>query len=422
MNIKRILVTSFFSLTLAVSALGYAGPVRAENDVDSAPVLHEAEAKNSGGTSAKEAGDSVVLEFSETTNKFAITASNIVTVFSLNNGHSFLDGAGAISSASWSDDGEELTIVLSAGTSLPTVATGDTVTVSGTSIKDLGNNAVTGNAIIDGSFISSDDDNDETECKASVSVTATNPNVNDDDSDTNEDADDDTDEVDEADEDEDDDIAEDDSEDQKDEDEDCDEDSGDDSGKYHCGTGLQNGTLYRVEGSQTVYLMASCQLKPFRGIAAFNSRGHKFSDIRTLTTLPVNVSISDKPALPAEGTLIKGSDKTVWFVSKSGKREGFTSAEVFLALGFKFDQVDEITDSDLGTVALDKALINDSTRHPDGALIKCGNSASVFIVIDNLRFPFANAEAFQERGHRFDHILPVDCGKFAYAEGPAVTK
>lgn len=427
MSLKRIFFAGFASFALTVSGLAYPASVGAENDTLSAPVLHEAEAKNSGGTTALEAGDSVVLEFSETTNKFAITASNIMTEFQLSGSHSFLDGAGSLGSATWSVDGEKLIIVLSAGTSLPTVAPGDTVTVIGTNIKDLSGTVVTGDAVVDGSFSSFDEDNDEAECVGdSVQNSVTGSDEDDDDEvdeeeneqDTNEDSDEEEDE----DEDEDDEEGEKDDEDQDDEREDCDDDVEDNSGPHNCGTGLQNGRLYRVEGSPTVYLLASCRLKPFRGIAAFNSRGHKFSEITTLSTLPPNQVVGDDPVVPAEGTLVKGSDATVWFVSKSGKRKGFTSAEVFLGLGFKFNQVDQISDSDLGTMDVDTDVVDNSTSHPDGALIKCTTSTAVFEVVDGIRFAFVNEGVFRRHGHDFEHIIVVDCSRFPYTEGSPVTE
>ncbi len=423
MNNKRLFAAGFFSLALAVSPLGV-NSVWAENS-PSVPILQEAKAKNTGGTAAKEAGDSIVIEFSETTNKYVINSGNIDDELQLSNSHSFLDGAGALGAASWSDDGEKLKLILSAGASLPTVEPGDTVTVVGTGIKDLDNNAVTGNAVIKGSFTAISDDENEDCVKQSVVGTSTS---GDEDADEVDDADeaDDADEVDDedsaADEDSDKDEADEEDDSDEDSDQDCDDnDQDDDSGKYRCGNGLQNGRLYKLESSQTVYLLAACRFHAFRGSAAFNSRGHKFEDIQVLDALPPHLSISDKPVLPAAGTLIKGSDKTVWFVVKSGKRRGFMNAEVFTELGFRFEQVDEISDSDLSEIETDTA-INDGTVHPDGSLIKCGNSPTVFVVIDNLRFPFANVEAFQNRGHSFDHILLVDCGRFAYKEAPPITE
>lgn len=406
MDLKRIVTAGFFSLTLAVSGFAYAVPIQAEDDTTTDPTLEQAKAKNTGGTSALEAGDSIVLEFSETTNKYAIDATNIMTEFGLSDSHTFLDGAGAIGDATWSVDGEKLFIILSAGTSLPTVKVGDTVSIEGSNIKDLSGNVVTGEAVIEGSFTSVDE-GDNCDAPVSTAVSGSNNDDDEDDADVEEDEDSNDDESDVD-------------EDSNDDEDDCDE--VDDHGKFRCGTGLQNGRLYRVEGSATVYLMANCRLRPFRGEAAFHSRGLKFQDIQTLTALPSTVSISDKPAVPADGTLVKGSDKTVWFVGENGKRKGFTREDVFLGLGFKFDEVDQISDTDLATIETDTDLVDDSNHHPDGALIKCGNSPAIFAVIGNLRFPFANADAFLSRGHSFEHVLVVDCGRFAYKEGPPVTE
>ncbi len=322
----------------------------------STPTLVSAVAKNTGGTSATEAGDSIELMFSESTNKPTINAGNIDDSLTLNNSHSFLDGADHLGSATWSVDGKTLTIVLSAGTSLPTVVVGDTVTVAGDDITDLAGNAATGTKTITGSF--------------SAVV-------------------------------------------------DGDDDDGDEEGTTHgCGNTLINGHLYKIGDAPTVYLAAACRLKPFRGAAVFHARGMKFQNITTLSAAPTD-AVSENPVLPAEGTLIKGKDKTVWFVNEHGKRQGFVSADVFTKLGFSFGQVQTIEDTDLALIPPAENIENES-RHPDGALIKCGNSASVFEVIGGAKFPFANAEAFQNRGHSFDHILNVDCGRFRYLQGAPV--
>ncbi len=116
------------------------------------PTLISAAAQNTGSTINKGAGDSIVLYFSKPTNKPVITAANIINVLILNNNHSFLDGSGALGSASWNLLGTNLTISLSSNTSLPTVEIGDTVTVVGDLIKDTAGNNVIGSVIIRGSF------------------------------------------------------------------------------------------------------------------------------------------------------------------------------------------------------------------------------------------------------------------------------
>lgn len=193
------------------------------------------------------------------------------------------------------------------------------------------------------------------------------------------------------------------------------------SGRKPCINSLINGHLYKIGTDATVYMSSHCVLKPFRGEAVFKTRGLKFEGITTLPAVPADVTVSTSPVLPADGTLIKGRDKTVWFVDNNGHRRGFVSAEVFKALGFTFEKVKEISDTDLAEIPTDTNVADD-TKHPDGALIKCTNSSNVFIVIKHKRFPFANAEAFKSRGHAFEHILNVDCSKFVYPEGAVIAQ
>jgi len=127
-------------------------PVTITNIDKTAPTLNSALAQNTGGTSAKEAGDSIALTFSETTNKATISATNVTSTLVLNNSHSFLDGSGALGATTWSTDGKILTITLSASSTVPTVAVGDTVTLFGSVIKDLAGNNAIGTQTITGSF------------------------------------------------------------------------------------------------------------------------------------------------------------------------------------------------------------------------------------------------------------------------------
>ncbi|MBX4191217.1 MAG: hypothetical protein KW804_00220 [Candidatus Doudnabacteria bacterium] len=320
------------------------------------PVLLSATAMNkTGGTSAKEAGDTVVLTFGEATNKPAITSANINSVLVLNNSHSWLDGASAIGSATWNDVGTILTVTLSAGTSLPTLAVGDTVTVTGTTIKDAAGNNATGSKAITGSF-----------------GTTTTPPADGDDDD-------------------------------------------DDFGK-HC-DGIINGKLYKIGTNPTVYLAAGCRLKPFRGAAVFHARGHKFQDIITLPATPPTLNeVSTDPALPAGGTLIKGSDSTVWFVTNKGKRKGFVSATAFTRLGFQFNAVKVIANTDLATMPVDTA-VTESSEHPEGSIIKCTNAPTIFEVKSGKKSGFTNPDGFLNRGHGWDVVVIVDCANFQYLSG-----
>jgi hypothetical protein len=315
----------------------------------SGPMLQTAVAMNKdGGSSAVEAGDKIVLTFNEATNKPVITAVNIASTLSLNNSHVWLDGVASIGSATWNDSGTVLTITLSAGTSAPTLVVGDTVTISGSLIKDSANNNASGTATISGSF-------------------GTTP-PNDD----------------------------------------------DEFGKT-CASGIINGKLYKSGNNNTVYLAAGCSLRPFRGAAVFHARGHKFQNIITLSSL-AGVQVSNKPALPAGGTLVKGSNATVWFVTEDGKRKGFSSENAFKRLGFNFQSVKVISDTDLQEL-MDDAIIDANSQHPEGAVVKCTSSSTVYMMKGNKKYAFTNPTPYLERGHTWDAIAVVDCNAFTYQEG-----
>ncbi|MEZ4180499.1 MAG: hypothetical protein R3B41_03265 [Candidatus Doudnabacteria bacterium] len=421
-------IFGFLILSVVISPLAFFSPGIANAkkggliDDTRAAQIKKAQAKNTGGTTAKEAGDSIVIQFSETTNKYEINAANIDQEISLGSGHSFLDGNDQLGDALWSDNGKKLYIFLSDDGGAPSVSLGDKVSISGDGIKDLSGKSIRGSVALRGSFSKIHDDGCRVVSTSAQMITiaknGSDDSSDDDSSDDSSDDSDDNDEIDDSGNDSPSDL--DDSDEDSDDDDDCDR-SVEERGKFRCGNGLQNGKLYIINGSPTVYLLTACQLKPFRGIAAFNSRGLKFDDVTLLPALPANATISDEPVVPAEGTLVKGSDATVWFVDNNGKRRGFVSSDVFFKLGFSFNHVDQISDSDLGEIDVDQN-VDDGLDHPDGSLIQCANSGVVYKVIKGVKFAFANSESFRSHGHRFEHILSVNCAQFNYEDGAAITE
>jgi hypothetical protein len=81
-----------------------------------------------------DADDYVILRFSTPTDKFAVSTSNIDSLFPLNNGHSWKDGFGFTGNAVWNGAGDQLLILLTATLSPPTVRVGDTMTCYGDTV------------------------------------------------------------------------------------------------------------------------------------------------------------------------------------------------------------------------------------------------------------------------------------------------
>ena len=99
--------------------------------VDKAPpVILTAVASPTGNTNATvDSGDTVVITFSEPTDK-SITTANIASVLTLSSSHDW----GNLTSATWNGAGDILTVTF-AGTGSPTIAVGDYITIVNT-LKD----------------------------------------------------------------------------------------------------------------------------------------------------------------------------------------------------------------------------------------------------------------------------------------------
>ncbi|MBI4090716.1 MAG: Ig-like domain repeat protein [Candidatus Komeilibacteria bacterium] len=117
-----------------------------------APTLLSAVAFDTGITSAKTSGDSIVFTFSEATNKPAITSTNATSTFMVNNGHSLLDGSGDLGLAVWNVSGTTLTLTFTGTSTVPTVELGDAIAIGGSLIQDAGGNAAAGSATLTGTF------------------------------------------------------------------------------------------------------------------------------------------------------------------------------------------------------------------------------------------------------------------------------
>ena len=96
---------------------------------DKAPpvILTAVAAENTTASSTVDSDDTLVITFSEVTNKPTIDSGNIASIFSLSNSHVW----GNITSATWNAPGDVLTITF-AGTGSPTLAVGDYITILGT--------------------------------------------------------------------------------------------------------------------------------------------------------------------------------------------------------------------------------------------------------------------------------------------------
>ncbi|MEJ0021265.1 MAG: ice-binding family protein [Candidatus Doudnabacteria bacterium] len=109
-----------------------------------------------------------------------------------------------------------------------------------------------------------------------------------------------------------------------------------------------NGSVVKVAGSGTVYLVVNGMLRPFSTATIFTARGLKFSDVQTISSDQfAAVSVGRIMGYP-DGTLIKGSAATVYLVAGDAKM-GIPSMAVFNRLGLSLGKIVKLSDSELGS-------------------------------------------------------------------------
>lgn len=110
--------------------------------------------------------------------------------------------------------------------------------------------------------------------------------------------------------------------------------------------GLPEGTVIKVPGDPTVYLVMSGSLQPVPSIAVFRSWHKRFEDVKEIPVLRLQSLPVGPPVSFAEGTLVKGSGSTVWVIS-NGQKRGIPSMETFHRHGWSLSSVINANDKEI---------------------------------------------------------------------------
>jgi hypothetical protein len=129
--------------------------------------------------------------------------------------------------------------------------------------------------------------------------------------------------------------------------------------------------LINVNGS--LYLIQNGQRRGIGSIGVLNSYG--FTQDQAKPATAADLAIPEGPVLaPADGALVSSQqDRTVYLVS-AGQRYGFTSAQVFWGLGFKFNSIILVTVADLQALPRAGNISSASAAHLPGIDINVGGT------------------------------------------------
>ncbi|MEJ0021012.1 MAG: hypothetical protein WDN47_00325 [Candidatus Doudnabacteria bacterium] len=176
-----------------------------------------------------------------------------------------------------------------------------------------------------------------------------------------------------------------------------------------------NGTL--IYDGQTFYLINNAQKIGFRDPNEFASYGYKFSQ-----GVPANAIDKALPTAPdiaraMAGTLVIDArdNITVYMIGTGSTARGFTSADVFMALGYSFGGLPRIN---LADYPVGPVIGSTTDAHPDGSLVLDGNT--IWWLQGGQKQGFESMAVFNTYGFSLSRVVPANDSDRAIPEGPIV--
>ena len=111
-------------------------------------------------------------------------------------------------------------------------------------------------------------------------------------------------------------------------------------------SGLPDGSIVKLPGNPTVYMVSGGVLQPFTSLIIFRARHKNFKDVVTISASQFASLTVGPPVNFPDGTLVKGSDNTV-FVVQGGQLLGIPSLESLRHHGWSLSNVLKVNNGDL---------------------------------------------------------------------------
>ncbi|WP_019500298.1 hypothetical protein [Pseudanabaena sp. PCC 6802] len=171
---------------------------------------------------------------------------------------------------------------------------------------------------------------------------------------------------------------------------------------------FKDGTLVK-DSSDRVYLISLGGRRLIPDAKTFESLGYKQEDVRQISdremkSLPEYAPLSLNSLSFKDGTLLKGSLPAVYVIS-GNKRRLIPDEATFKALGYKWENVQTISDRALSAIP-ELPPLTGRIIFQDGTLLK-GSSAAIYVISSGRRRLIPNARTFEALGYRWESVQQI---------------
>lgn len=163
----------------------------------------------------------------------------------------------------------------------------------------------------------------------------------------------------------------------------------------------RDNTLLAVSG--TVFAWENKARHGITSPQLFEKLGYKWENI--IEMLPIEEEfhqVGEIKRYPANTLVMAAGVPTVYRINNN-ERQPFTSGELFMNLGYKFEDVIETSDAEL---ALYKD--GDIVKYPDGSLLRMASAPGVFIIENGKKRGFKTADEFLNEGHAWKDVIVLE--------------
>ncbi len=112
---------------------------------------------------------------------------------------------------------------------------------------------------------------------------------------------------------------------------------------------LPNGTLVKLAGNPTIYMVSGGVLQPFTSGAVFNAHKKSFKNVKTISDSQFSSLTVGSPVTFPDGTLVKGSGGTIYVIS-GGMKLGIPSLDSMKKHGQSLKNVLKISEGELNVI------------------------------------------------------------------------
>ena len=166
-----------------------------------------------------------------------------------------------------------------------------------------------------------------------------------------------------------------------------------------------SGTLFKVGSNPTVWYVDNGKRRGIPSLGVFESR-FDWKNVKNITDATHTELYTEDSAIGyPDGLLIKGSAPTVYIIA-DGKKLPVTTAEAFNALGYKWENIRTVNDSELSLHSTGASL-STAVSYPSGSLIQKEGDPTVWFVDNGVRRGIPTLDVFNIRKLDFKRVIKV---------------